>query len=122
MTIYSRLADTATRLLAGDMGGAVTLRKQTGGTYDPVTGDVTGESNSDTTTRGAYISIDERLRQEFSQVDRSDLFLVLNNSVEPDNGDKIVDGSNIYTIIEVSRRGQQPGATTPAVYIVQLRA
>lgn len=117
---YSRLANTALRLIA-KYGRSVTLRSVTAGTYDPATRTKSGASTSDATVSMAFNNYTQN-QIDGEVIRRDDLEGLLAASgltTAPENGDIVIDGSNQYKIVNVDVI--QPGDTV-IVYKLQLRS
>ena len=89
--------------LVDELGKSLTLRKVAEGTYDPATGEVSGGSTSDTSVVGVlYDYGDEDIDgTRILMGDRRCLIKTKNLSVVPEQGDRIVDGSTIYTVVGI---------------------
>ena len=91
--------------LVDELGKALTLRKVTEGTYDPETGEMSAASTSDTSVVGVlYDYADEDIDGTRIQMgDRRCLIKAKSLSVAPESGDRIVDGSTVYTVVRIKK-------------------
>jgi len=113
MSFYGNLASTATRLLT-KYGQSLTFRTQT--TFDPVTGVESG-SSADTTTIGIAQRLPDNLI-DGTRIKQSDKLFVIDSSYEPNMSDKLVIGSDLYSIQDIQTSSP---AGTDLVYFVRVR-
>lgn len=104
----------------GDLGQAMTLRRLVAGTYDVTTGTTSSDTSTDYVGKGRLgnyndIAIDGTL---VKQGDRIATFLPTNTAIVPQDGDRLVVGSDLYTVISFKRR--TVGGTIIA-YTLQVR-
>lgn len=120
MTLAADLAGDVLAALA-EFGRAAMLRKVTEGTYDPETGTTTGGGVTDAAvTIGPLLSYRDR-EIDGSRIQADDRKVVMATagvSSPPDNGDRIVIGGAVMTI--VSHKLYEVNGTTVA-YVMQVR-
>jgi len=90
----------------GDMGRAMTLRRIVAGTYDPTTGTTTGDTTTDypgTGRLGDYSDVAQD-GTVIKESDRKATFLPTDTSVTPQVGDRLVVGSDVYTVVNFKTR------------------
>jgi len=121
---YSSLAATATRLIE-KFGRSVTLTKK--GSTSTTAGkpwqggtavDSTSTSIKAVADQTASATLADAFRED-TRVKSSDTLIIIDGAVEPEEGDKLVDGTQTYEI--VSTRSLKPGDTALA-YFVAMRA
>ena len=117
MTFYTDMAATSTSLLT-TYGQTITLRRVSGGTFDPAAGTLTGETTTDITCVGLFLNRTESLLKSFGAVENEDRFLVLDSTQVPDTTDLLLIGSETWTIVEVMAVNP---AGTPVVYFVRVQ-
>lgn len=113
---YGRMAATASRLLE-KFGAPVTLARETGGTYDPVTGETTPPADDSQTTTGLL----KRYPDHFidgTRILTGDRMLILDASVQPLMSDRPTIGGQQWTPVSIET---QSPAGVPLVYFVQCR-
>ena len=124
MTFYTRLQNTAQKLLKGK-GQSLTLTRITAGTYDPATGGMTGATTS---TQSAYGAIfDYGAKQiDGTLIKAGDKQLLLSAFktdgaalTAPVLGDTVTVGSVTYTLVEPLKEVNPAG--TVVLYEVNLR-
>lgn len=118
MTFYSDMADVADDLII-EFGQSVTVRRQTGSTYDPDTGGST-ITTSDETGHGCVIEFDKELI-DGSHVRVGDRLLLLSpiGVTEPRENDLVIFGSESWQIVPPVSITAPSGV--PVLYEVQLR-
>lgn len=117
MTFYDDMASTASSLIA-QFGFVVTIKRETLGEVDPVTGQYTPGSIDSLSANGITTAITKEDRDAFGDVQGNDRIMVLDNSQIPQEGDRIeVNGEswNIVRILETNPAG------TPLVYRLLIR-
>lgn len=93
MRFYEDKAETVKKLLA-KFGQTVTLVRDTGGSFDPVTGTVTPGTTDFLDFKGVLKNVDARLI-DGTTIMQGDKLLVLDASHTPEEGDKVegIDGN-----------------------------
>jgi len=117
MAFYERMAATATRLL-GNYGQPMALRRVSGATDDPATGETTGGVPTDMPTVGVFTSISADYAAA-NQVLAGDRLVVLDASQEPLMGDRLVAGGHSLAIVRIEPINP---AGTPLAYRLQVRS
>lgn len=113
---YDNLQATATTLLTR-FGRDIVVRRESGGSIDPVTGAVVAGSVTDTTVKGILKTYPDRLI-DGTRIKESDRMIIINAIIEPLTTDQIILGSDVWHPVEV--KSSNP-AGTPLVYFVQVR-
>jgi len=113
---YGDMSAAATELLA-EFGKSLVLRRTNPGTYDPVTGRETGGSTDDLPTTGLYTKISADYIATH-QVQTGDKLAVIDASQEPQMTDKLVDGANVWQVVDIDKIDP---AGTPIAYFVRVR-
>ena len=116
MAFWADMAAVANDLLA-EFGAPVTLRRRSGGTFDPVTGTATGETTTTLTTTG-YVKPFRTDLIDGSRIQRGDRMLVLDDTQAPAMGDTVLIGTDYWHIIDIETTS---GPSTPVCYFVHLR-
>lgn len=99
-------------------GRDVTYRAYNSGKYDPATGTVSANGETETTVR-AVVTSARVYKTDDSALQRGDkFFLIAADEVTPDKRDAIIDGSETYKIIDIIEI--KPGDTALA-YKLQAR-
>lgn len=114
---YASMAATATRLLT-DFGQTMVVRRLSGGTYNAVTGSVSGDTTTNTNVVGLFVQINAAYAQEFSIV-AGDRIAIIDDTVAPLVSDRLVVSSAAYEIVAIASIDP---AGTPLAYRVQVRA
>lgn len=113
---YNSMAATASKLIT-KFGAQGTIKRTTGGSIDPVTGDTT----AGTTVTYTPNTIVQRYADELidgTRILSSDRLIILDNTIEPLTTDKITIRGEDWTIVSVS---ESRPAGIPLVYFVQAR-
>lgn len=113
---YNSMAATASKLIT-KFGAQGTIKRTTGGSIDPVTGDTT----AGTTVTYTPNTIVQKYADELidgTRILSSDRLIILDNTIEPLTTDKITIRGEDWTIISVS---ESRPAGIPLVYFVQAR-
>lgn len=108
------------KTLLTNLGKDLTLRHVTKGTYDPTTGELSSDTITDTTAKGAITSYSAEDRQD-TRIEVNDRKCILSGvdiTTTPDINDLLVDGSTVYTIINASKIEYND---EDIVYICQIR-
>ena len=113
---YDNMAATASRLI-GKYGQAISIKRTTGGTIDPVAGTVTAGTASTLTTTGILQRYPDSLI-DGTRILTSDRLAILAPTSEPILTDKLAFGSKDWTIVSIQTANP---AGTPLVYFVQVR-
>jgi hypothetical protein len=113
---YSSLYATSKRLV-DRFGLDASLRKVTGGSYDPVTGIVSGGSTADTNVRAVITNITKDYVSE-AEIQQGDRIAIVDGAVAPTLSDLLIVGSDIWQIVNVVEIN--PGATA-LLYKAQVR-
>jgi hypothetical protein len=125
MTFYTRLQNTAQKLLKGK-GQILTLTKVTAGTYNPATGAMTGTTTSTQTAYGAIF--DYGAKQIDGTLIKAGDKQVLISAFKSDGsaltapvlGDTVSIGGVVYTLVEPLKTVGPAGITV--IYEANLRA
>jgi hypothetical protein len=117
MTFYADMAATALALLA-EFGTTVTLPRTTGGSTDPVTGEVITGTDATVTTTGLIKPYPDRMI-DGTRILQGDRELVLSNEQEPLPTDHPTIGGENWAIVGI--RTVKPDGATPVVYFLQVR-
>lgn len=115
-TFYTSMAATASRLLT-KFGMAITIKRTTGNSINPVTGVVVGGTTVSYTPQGLV----QRYRDD--QIDgtrilSSDRLVIVDNTIEPLTTDTITLSSQDWSIISVQ---ESKPSTVGIVYFIQAR-
>lgn len=116
MEFYASLAATASRLLE-KYGKAITFKRETAGSYDPVTGATVAGTITTHTPNGIFQTIRSDLI-DGTRIQSGDKMFVIDSSFEPVLSDKVVISGADWSIQEVTP--SQPADTT-LVYFVLIR-
>lgn len=116
MTFYADMADLATELLT-EYGQAVTIKRITGGSDDPVTGVAVAGTTASLSSVGVLRPYPDRLI-DGTRITASDRELTLDASVEPLMTDKITVQGQDWNIAAIV--GHSPAGTV-LCYRVQVR-
>jgi hypothetical protein len=124
MTFYTRLQNTAQKLLKGK-GQSITLTKVTAGTYNPATGAMTGTTTSTQTAYGAIFDYGAK-QIDGTLIKAGDKQLLLSAFktdgtalTAPVLGDTVTISSIVYTLVEPLKTISPAG--TVVLYDVNLR-
>ena len=124
MTFYTRLQNTAQKLLKGK-GQSLTLTKVTAGTYDPTTGGFTGAGTSTQTAYGAVFDYGAK-QIDGTLIKAGDKQLLLSAVktdgtalIAPALGDTVTVGGVTYTLVEPLKEVNPAG--TVVLFDVNLR-
>lgn len=95
---YNGLQSTATRLLT-QFGKPMTLRIQSGSTYDPVT-QTNVPAYTEYPVTGLVLNYKGRMNESgtYVQTDDKKLLLSVSDAPEPTTGAQVVDGVDVYTV------------------------
>jgi len=125
MTFYTRLQNTAQKLLKGK-GQTLTLTKVTAGTYNPATGAMTGTTTSTQTAYGAVFDYGTK-QIDGTLIKAGDKQLLLSAFktdgtalTAPVLGDTVSIGGVVYTLVEPLKTVGPAGITV--IYEANLRA
>ncbi len=125
MTFYTRLQNTAQKLLKGK-GQSLTLTKVTAGTYNPATGAMTGTTTSTQTAYGAVFDYGSK-QIDGTLIKAGDKQLLLSAFktdgtalTAPVLGDTVSIGGVVYTLVEPLKTVGPAGITV--IYEATLRA
>lgn len=125
MTFYTRLQNTAQKLLKGK-GQILTLTKVTAGTYNPATGAMTGTTTSTQTAYGAVFDYGAK-QIDGTLIKAGDKQLLLSAFktdgtalTAPVLGDTVSIGGVVYTLVEPLKTVGPAGITV--IYEANLRA
>ena len=113
---YDNMAATASRLI-GKYGQAISIKRTTGGTIDPVTGITTAGTASTLATTGILQRYPDSLI-DGTRILTSDRLAILAPEVEPNLTDKLTFGSKDWAIVSIQFSNP---AGTNLVYFVQVR-
>lgn len=114
---YNRMAATAERLM-GNYGNAVSIKRETGGTFDPVTGATTAGTLSTFTPKGIFQRIPNNLI-DGTRIKASDRMLVVDSSYVGMISDKVVIDSQDWSIAEL--REVKPNGSNNVVTFLTVR-
>jgi hypothetical protein len=117
MTFYSDMADTALALLK-EFGTNMDIRRTTYGAYDPNTG-TASSSTVDLPTTGMLKAYKTR-DIDNTLIHVGDVQVVLAASVKPSATDKIIIGTDAWTIVPPIQE-MNPSASSAVVYVLQVR-
>ena len=125
---YTSLSNTA-KALINDKGKDVTFTRQTGGTYDPVTGSYSGNTPEQQTIKAVVLpaqkskvaGLDVQYGLGGAVFDRYNFLMVSGQDVtfEPEPGQTVLIGSETWTVLGVTPTNPNDGS--PMVYDVALR-
>ena len=91
--------------MVNEFGEPLTLRKRTsGGTYDPITGTLTGVATTDYSFEGYFYNYDQGIIANLDEIRRGTRKCVipaLGLTVEPDDEDQILGSGDTVSIISV---------------------
>jgi hypothetical protein len=95
---YTGLQATASRLLT-QFGKPMTLRIQSGATYDPVT-QTNVPAYTDYPVSGLVLNYSGRTNESgtYVQTDDKKLLVSVSEAPEPTTGAQVIDGANVYTV------------------------
>ena len=116
MSIYARLASTASRLLT-TYGQTVTLRRTTGGSVNPVTGATVAGTVQTLTAPGILQRYPDEL-VDGTRILASDRMLILDSTVQPQITDLVSLEGQQWTLVQIQTINP---AGTPLVYMLQVR-
>lgn len=114
---YSPLAAMASQQIKAK-GAPVIIQRQVGESVDPVTGAYTPGSTSNLNSNGITRSITQDDRATFGDVQGNDRTLILDDSEEPQEGDRVEVDGEYWSIARIDQK--KPGIT-PLVYRVLIR-
>jgi hypothetical protein len=97
---YSPLAAVAVSLIA-DFGQDATVRRVSGGTYDPVTGTSTGDTTTDTSVRAVVVGIAKDYAEQLGGNVQAGDRMALIATNEPLVSDSLILGSETWAILDV---------------------
>lgn len=113
---YTEMAAVALELLE-EFGQSITLSRETGGSIDPITGEVTAGTDASVTTTGLIKPYPDRMI-DGTRILSSDRELVLSNEQVPLPSDKPTIGGEEWSIVEITTVSP---AGTDVVYFCQVR-
>ena len=116
MSFYDDMGAVALELLE-EFGQSVTLSRETGGSTDPVTGEVTAGTDASVTTTGLIKPYPENMI-DGTRILASDRELVLSNEHVPLPSDKPLIGGEEWAIVGIKTVSP---AGTDVVYFCQVR-
>lgn len=95
---YNEMQATATELIT-EFGKPMTLRIQSGSTYDPVT-QTNVPAYTDYAVTGLVLNYKGRTNESgtYVQTDDKKLLLSVSDAPEPTTGARVVDGADVYTV------------------------
>lgn len=105
---YAPLADVAVSLIA-DFGQDATIRRVSGGTYDPVTGTTTGTTTTDTTVSAVVVGISKDYAAQLGGNVQAGDRMALIATDAPLVSDSLILGSDTWAILDVQE--VNPGGT-----------
>lgn len=117
MSFYSNLSATAKRLLA-KYGQIVTVSRQSGGTFDPITGAVTGDTQTTFTPNVAVFDY-ETIQVDGKSIQVGDKRLIMESTTAPKIGDIITLSDGDMTCVDFSTLA--PGGEV-VIYELQIRS
>lgn len=117
MTLFSRLAATASRQLA-EKGESVTFTRTVPGTFNPATGETTG-STTTTFTAKAYPSGFGFALKNGESIQAGDKRLTMESGNKPQTGDIATLSDGDMTVVDFDTVGLTNDAV---IYVVQLRS
>lgn len=113
---YTQMAATASRLI-GKYGQAISIKRTTGESVDPVTGIVTAGTTSTLATTGILQRYPDALI-DGTRILTADRLAMLAPTREPALTDKLAFGGKDWPIVSIQTANP---AGTPLVYFVQVR-
>lgn len=115
---YTEMAATAAELLA-EFGAPVTLIRDSGGTFDPVTGTETGATSKELTPKPNGVLANYKTSLvDGTRIKTGDRLLILDTSQAPETSDRVKIGTAEWSIVNM--KAVKP-ADTPLVHFVQVR-
>lgn len=120
MGFYEKMRDGSAKKLITKYGAAMTLRRTSGGTYNPNAGSISGATTTDYPCRGV---IQEYRAGEIDGMsvlfgDKKILVSASGLAIVPESEDLLIIGSNTYSVINNSPLS--PGGVD-VIYTVQVR-
>ena len=116
MSISSALRKAASKALK-KLGGDVTIRRITTGSYDTATGTLS-ESTSDTTVKGFLEQVNQREENDLIQDTDQRLTIAASDlSFTPTTTDKVVISSQVFQIIRIQKEEQNNVAVTFTLFL-----
>lgn len=122
MTFYSDMATAATRLVT-QFGKSMLLRRTVGATINPVTGTRSGGTVTNLATTGLFTKLTTKDIQRVSalsgsanRLNGSEVVIKLTAAVEPLLSDRVVDGADMYEIVDVDEAN--PAGTVIAYSLI----
>lgn len=117
---YSEMAATVRESL-DEFGLPLTIKRETGGTLDPITDTVSGSTPEALPTVGMFASISAAKVSELfgDSVMMGDRVLLLTDAVKPLNGDAIEIGGANWSVVSIDEKAP---AGIPLIYRVLVRA
>ncbi|MCE6993057.1 hypothetical protein [Dyadobacter sp. CY323] len=101
-----------------DKGRTVTLRSKLSGTYDPIAGTITSDTDTNRSLKAVFTEY-KSMEIDGSIIVRGDKqVLIADVSEPPDANDILIDGTDEYSIINIG--AIQPG-DLPILYKLQVR-
>lgn len=116
MSFYEGMAKTATNLIT-KFGKAVTFKRETGGTYDPVTGATTPPVVELFYPPGIWQTINAE-NIDGTLIQAGDRMVVIDASFAPEMTDKVLINSTYWNIVNISDKNP---AGIPLAYNIQVR-
>lgn len=122
MTFYSDMATAATRLVT-QFGKSMLLRRTVGATINPVTGTRSGGTVTNLAATGLFTKLTTKDIQRVSalsgsanRLNGSEVVIKLTAAVEPLLSDRVVDGADMYEIVDVDEAN--PAGTVIAYSLI----
>lgn len=116
MAFYDDMAAVANSLIS-EFGATITLQRKTDGTFDKTTGVEAGGSTALVTLKGIVSQYKSDLI-DGQRIQSGDRMLILDNTQIPVLADKVLVGSEYWSIVDIVAKNP---AGTPLVYFVQAR-
>jgi len=118
VTLYTRLADTSSRLLKKLGQTATWSHDNDDGTFNPATGVMTGVTTTAYTASGALLDFDTK-RVDGDSIRSTDKRFIIEAGSKPELNDVVTVDSVAYQTVSI--RETNP-AGTPVIYELQLRS
>ena len=117
MADYTKKAASAKKLIEKS-GGAVVLVRESGGSYNPITGATIAGSDASVTTEGVLTKYPNSMI-DGTRILQGDRKLILSNSHEPLPTDRVTIKGEDWSIVGIE--GLTPDLSTDIIYFVQVR-
>lgn len=115
--LYTRMASTAARLIT-KYGGSITLVRETGGSFNAVTGATVAGSDASVTTTGVLKMFPDSMI-DGSRILASDRMVIIDNTQEPQPSDKVTVLGENWSIVDI--KTVKPNGATAVIYYLHVR-